>query len=221
MGSFFGEIENLSGQMGELVDISEWNLECNWKILVENTLEAYHVDFVHPLSFSKLKAKFGDFRFDSLANSFLGRTDMENPGVGRFVAGFQTRPHKVEGYLHLSLFPNFLMSTSYGIVFSVQRIVPLSARTTHMTSYLFHRAVDAGSRVTGGMLELMHESAVAFNRQVLTEDRQICEAVQRGVLQMGEATGLLSEEELRIVAFHETYASFMPPARLQDSGTEA
>jgi phenylpropionate dioxygenase-like ring-hydroxylating dioxygenase large terminal subunit len=206
-GDFFAEVLAISSQMERQIDASEWDIDCNWKILVENTLEAYHVDFVHPQSFARLKANFGDFRFDALASSFLGSTNMDDPGVRRFTSGFPSRSRETEGYFHFSLFPSFLMSTSYGVVFSVQQIVPLSASKTWMRSTLFHRNPEPGTGMTEEMASLLFDSAATFNRRVLKEDQRICEAVQRGAARKLNNTGLLSEEEQRIGNFQRLYTS--------------
>jgi phenylpropionate dioxygenase-like ring-hydroxylating dioxygenase large terminal subunit len=209
MGNFFEEIALLSAGMGSMVDSSEWSIDCNWKILVENTLEAYHVGFVHPGTFAKLNADFGDFRFDAQSSSFLGRTNLEAAPVRKLLNGYPSRPGDVSGYFHFHLFPFFLMSTSYGIVFSVQEITPLSPSKTSMRSRIFHRAADPGTKVGAAMEPILHNMAAEFNTQVLKEDQNVCESVQRGAARVRGRFAMLSDEELRVERFQRIYAGAM------------
>lgn len=196
---------NVSSVLDTRIDRTEWVFEANWKAVVENTIEGYHVGFVHPNTFKPLGIKGLDFRFDGPHSAYLGPFTGEAGTRGEKVrANFAERPFQPPGYFHQLIFPNFLTSTSYGIVASVQYHHALSPTRTRMVSYLYHRAPDPGSRLRPDMLDVLYDAARRFNVTTLEEDRAIVESVQRGVVQTSQP-GLLSDEEARIVQFHATY----------------
>ncbi|MEZ5278012.1 MAG: aromatic ring-hydroxylating dioxygenase subunit alpha [Opitutaceae bacterium] len=51
---FAGPLTNLTTALGEVVERTDYTISANWKIVVENTLEGYHVDWVHPTTIKKL-----------------------------------------------------------------------------------------------------------------------------------------------------------------------
>ena len=65
LGSYFGRLELMSENFGKRIDVNSMIIDANWKILVENTLESYHVNLVHANSFKKLGTDGLDFQFDN------------------------------------------------------------------------------------------------------------------------------------------------------------
>lgn len=210
-GVFFDEVSELSRQMGQLIDTVEWTIECNWKVFVENSLESYHVSFVHPNTFGKIDLKVDSIesRSDAFANIFLAGLRSQTVSMRKVDKALSSRPLKPTGYQHISLFPAYLMATMTGITFSIQRIVPQSATSIKMTSMIYHYLPGPGDAVTQPMLDLLHQSAAAFSREAISEDIPVCEAVQRGLRHVGQAKGMLSDEEIRIVDFQKHYLGFL------------
>ncbi len=208
MGEYFSILETMTDNMGREIGRFEMELACNWKIVVENTLEGYHIGFVHAETFAKLGLTFGDYGLHGMhshADSPFDRQDRKNHD---FLASFDARPVHTKGYYHLHIFPAFLMSTSHGIVYSVQRLDPLALDRTRLVSHLFHREPDPGAKIKPMMMGILHEAACDFNRKVLIEDQVVCESVQRAVGQTN-SVGMLSDEEIRIIHFHRSWLECM------------
>jgi hypothetical protein len=53
---------------------------------------------------------------------------------------------------------------------------------------------------------MFYKSVVDLNRAIFDEDRIVCEQLQLGVRD-AVGTGVLSDEELRVLAFHEHYVA--------------
>ncbi|MDB4886095.1 MAG: hypothetical protein JWN79_1533 [Gemmatimonadetes bacterium] len=210
----------MSAGLDVRIDRTEWNIEANWKVVVENTLEAYHVGFVHPTTFKPMGLTGLDFRFDGPHSAYLGHVDDEqNMQVQKLRANFAQRRFQPDGYFHQFVFPNFLTSTSHGIVSSVQYHHAVAPGRTRMVSQLFHAAPAEDSRLRPAMLEVLYDSARVFNVTTLQEDQVICEGVQRGLRQTSRA-GLLSDEEERLVAFRDAYMAALGATPAPAAGRE-
>lgn len=209
LGDAWDRIEAMSSSFGELIDRNELEMECNWKIAVENTLESYHVGFIHPKTFKMLGATGMDFRFEgahSVWNASVN--DAVERQMIRLEEYFGSRPFKVKGYLHQLVFPSLTIATTYGNSFAVQQIVPKGATCTNFTSHVFATKLKGAGEVKENLRAMINDSVVQFNRAVFLEDQVICEAVQRGI-KNGVGSGQLSDEELRVAEFQKNYSAMM------------
>jgi phenylpropionate dioxygenase-like ring-hydroxylating dioxygenase large terminal subunit len=238
LGDYVQPLMDFSAACGEMVENSDYVVKANWKLVVENTLEGYHVDCVHPNTIRKLgmtglskstavrgsseeasapaaqKGSAFTFSnrnsavFSSLSSEVSNRMDR----TYRFLAD---RPLRLDGYRHYFLFPNFVFASTRGESFSLQRILPIDETSTQLTSYLFAtNGLGELSRMEAALRKQFYASAAEFVRAIFAEDCAICEEVQRGV-RFAEGRGVLSDEEERICAFHEAYGDAMretPPS---------
>lgn len=208
LGDFYAELEQMSLSLGRLIDVNELSIRANWKVIVENTLESYHVTSIHETTFKKLGAQGMDFTFTGFHSSWnaglhVNRTDPANRKIEDL---FADRQYKIDGYKHFIVFPNLLVSSTHGSSYNYSLIEPVSPETTRFTSYVF--TATHGESSKKALLAAYEQSLVAFNRQVFDEDRRICEAVQCGVPHTGQR-GVLSLEEERVHAFQQHYISLM------------
>lgn len=201
IGSFYDELELISYEKQDLVDVNELTIKSNWKIIVENTLESYHVNLVHGDTFRKLGASGLDFDFSNMhskwtANLLLNEDD---PKLTKIHNKFNDRNYKIPGYVHYIIYPNLLISSTYGISYNISVIDPISENETSFSSNVFVAKNTGGSTV-----DIYKSSVTEFNRKVFDEDKVICEYVQEGV-QHTELPGILSMEETRVHRFQENY----------------
>jgi phenylpropionate dioxygenase-like ring-hydroxylating dioxygenase large terminal subunit len=209
LGDFYTIFNVMSDNFGKLIDVNEIKIKANWKIIVENTLESYHVALIHSDTFKKLGADGLDFHFYGNHSRWKAKLAMsENDGKQAKVhKPYQARNYKIDGYDHLILFPFILISSTYGISFNLSHIIPIDEENTIFKSYVFISKKDLES--TNYPIEnIYEESLVKFNRQVFEEDKVICEEVQKGV-RFSNYDGELSEEEDRVRHFQEVYKSYM------------
>ena len=212
LGGSYALIHEMTSACGAQIDENVMVIRANWKVLVENTLESYHVHFIHPNTFSRLNTADGIFEWQAphstwrttLGGKFLSRLE-------KLMGVFESRPLKIEGYCHQLIFPNLTVASTQGTSFSVQFFEPVDADTTRFTSVVFQtalaRELPDSSKST---VDALNESVKAFNRAVFSEDKEICEQVQQGARVTNQA-GVLSDEELRVYDFQKQYASRMNP----------
>ncbi len=149
----------------------EYEVECNWKVYVDNYLEGYHIPLVHPELFRQL-----DYRAYRVETAELHskqhapiRTKVEDSLYHRNLP--EGAPPEA---LYYWLFPN-LMLNFYPDNLQTNVIVPIGPErtATHFEWYV----LDPES--PGVAEEFAH--SFAFSDQVQKEDIEICEAVQRGL----------------------------------------
>lgn len=209
LGDFYSEVEAMSTNFGKLIDVNEIEITSNWKIVVENTLESYHVALIHSETFQKLGASGLDFTFSKNNSSWDAAVLLqENEGKQEKVhRPFQARDYKIDGYKHLILFPNVLISSTYGLSFNLSHIIPIDEDRTLFKSYVFITKKEASEKVN--IIEKMYEdSLIDFNRKVFDEDKAICQQVQKGV-KFSSYDGELSQEEERVLHFQEQYKEYL------------
>lgn len=206
----FEEVENISNSFGELVDTNEMVIDANWKILVENTLESYHVNLIHTNTFLKLGASGMDFEFHGDHSAWNASLKVaENDGKQEKVhKPYQNRSYKINGYKHIVLFPNVLISTTYGISFNLSVISPINENSSLFRSFVFITKVENQNESKNALERMYVNSLIEFNREVFSEDKIICEKVQLGV-KNSHYTGELSDEEERVCEFQKAYRKYM------------
>ncbi len=209
LGPLFSEIEAWSNACQKRVAITTMSVGANWKVAVENTLESYHVNFVHADSFRRLGAHGDDFEFHGDHSSWRATVnEVTLAGWRKVERYFQARPIALPGYVHHFVFPNFTIASTFGATFSVQTFAPVSASETRFTTVLFETGLKEGSAASQQILEVISRSAAEFNQQVFEEDRVICERVQQGITSAC-GIGVLSDEETRVARFQQHYSDWM------------
>jgi phenylpropionate dioxygenase-like ring-hydroxylating dioxygenase large terminal subunit len=208
LGGFYTELEEISLNLGDLIDTNEMVIKANWKILVENTLESYHVNLVHKDTFQRLGAKGLNFDFFGDHSSWSAELNSKelDGKQSKIYAPFVNRGYKIDGYKHILIFPNTLVSTTYGASFNISQILPLNETESLFISYVF--VTKKNDNDNEALESIFKSSLVQFNRSVFEEDKVICEKVQIGA-QSSPFTGVLSEEEQRVCQFQKTYINYI------------
>lgn len=193
----FDLIQNFEITKNNRIDINEYKIKANWKLIVENTLEAYHVQLVHENTFNNLKLKGNNFKFDGTSSIWFAESEViEKKRIQNL---FTDRKFNTDNYIHVLLFPNTLISTYKGYSYNISQIFPLSEKTT-----LFKSEVYIGPSKEGLLLETYKTSLIEFNRRVFLEDTEICEDIQE-VIHYSHQLGMLSDEEKRVEHFQLNY----------------
>ena len=208
LGSVFDLVEAMTRACGPQIDENVMVIRANWKVLVENTLESYHVGFVHPTTFDRLALQEGAFTWHAPHSTWT--TDIGEAvarRMGSVDAAFAARTWRTPGYLHQFVFPGLTLATTKGVSFSIQSFEPIDASHTRFTSTVFQAAVDGDEPPSPAMLAV-NDAVKIFNRSVFAEDRDVCQQVQLGVVH-ADKPGILSDEELRVHAFQQAYARCM------------
>jgi choline monooxygenase len=159
-----------------------YEIDCNWKVYVDNFLEGYHLPHVHPGLSKVLDYRAYDtelFPWQSLQSSPL-RNSADIYGDG-------------EAFYYF-VYPNVMLNIMPGRM-QTNRILPLGpGRCRVEFDYYYAQDEQAQARIAADQ---------AFSDEVQIEDIAICEAVQRG-LGSGtyEAGRLCPKRESGVWHFH-------------------
>lgn len=181
----------------------------NWKIPIENSLEAYHVPNVHPHTF---RVDPGEQRSEHLLlphRTAFG-TSLPFSPHNRFDRVFQTLearfvrwlgyPSTGEYWQH-HVFPNLLFSFTDAISLC-NCILPRGPKRTSATVRQFGRLPPRGGPIKIGIAKLWSRLTAAITKHILIEDQGIFPAIQCG-LEHSQQPGILGRCEERIFRFQE------------------
>jgi len=141
-----------------------YEVNCNWKVYVDNYLEGYHLPYVHPelctlLDYQNYVTE--TYKYYSLQYSpFTGNDNLYTDGSGQAFYYF--------------VFPNFMLNILPGRL-QTNIIVPLAHnRTLTIFDYYYDDVESPGA-------QKMIEADIAYSDRIQREDIEICEHVQRGL----------------------------------------
>ena len=199
-----GNLEDMIGNhgSGELVTAArqDYEVEANWKILVENYHECYHCPSIHPELCKVSPPKSGEDH-ESRGAWVGGSMELEEHADTMSLTGqsFAPRlPHLAEGQerevYYYQIFPNLLISPHPDYVMT-HRLTPVAPDRTHVEcEWLFSREALASEGFDPSY-------ATEFWHITNGQDWRACEAVQRGVSSRGYRQGPLSPEETTVGRF--------------------
>jgi len=178
---------------GELIAThrTSYDIKANWKLLIENFLEYYHLPAVHP----------------ALCNVSGVDEHQRYQGKGMYM-GFATHPltvggtaidpgrlppfpsvgaHRHKSAYHISIFPNVFFSLYPEAFFRVRLSQSSPGRTLEHATLQTHAAALEAPNASAILQEIF-----AFWDNVNTEDILICENVQEGTKSLGYNRGRFS-----------------------------
>jgi choline monooxygenase len=161
-------LEHLNLEQLHFFERRTYTLNCNWKVFVDNYLDGgYHVPHVHGglnsvLDYSSYTIETGE-RF-CLQSSPIA-TDRGDPKTAAVRAGKQAR--------YYWIYPNFMINIYDGIL-DTNLVVPRSVNRTDVVFDYYFADVSVHAREK-------NLASIAVSEQIQSEDRTICESVQRGL----------------------------------------
>lgn len=164
------------------------NYEANWKVPVENSLEAYHVPAVHPRTF---REDPGADRSQHvlLDNRTWFQTTLPFSPHTRLDAAFQSWEQRFVrwlgydtcgNYQQQHVFPNLLFSFTDAISL-VNCVLPQGPQKCMAVVRQFGRLPRAGGRLRAMAAKCWSRLTAAITKRVLLEDMQMFAAIQRGL----------------------------------------
>jgi choline monooxygenase len=161
------------------LDRRVYNLQCNWKVYVDNYLDGgYHVPHAHKGLSSVIeytKYTIENFERACLQSSPLSSDASSESGVA------STRQGRA---FYLWIYPNFMLNAYEGVM-DTNVVVPLGVdKCAVIFDYYFSD--------TSAAAETRNRESIAVSEKVQDEDMGICDAVQRGLGSRAYLAGRLS-----------------------------
>jgi phenylpropionate dioxygenase-like ring-hydroxylating dioxygenase large terminal subunit len=196
-------LDGIGFEIGALFHSETLEHGANWKLLVENVLESYHLSFVHQESF----VPTGISSASETSETRLGRDSclrIRNKSADGAKA--RLLPGANSDYLHAYVFPNLFVSITGGLVGFISHFKPQDAGRTLLEWQLFETPLLLAQK--GPLRSYIRQNAVEFTRKVLGEDLVVLEQSQLGV-RHARGPHQLQPVEGRLAHFHETYLQMM------------
>ena len=203
LGTFlFDLIESISFDCNKLVDVNQYEYQCNALVAIENALEPDHVPFVHaktlqPLHLTNCQNEF--YGKNSIVKFEIGNLKIKK-GLDRLLKLFDVGAQNFDGYMSIHIFPFGFISSTCGHSYSIQNFFPISDNKSNFTSKLYFSGLK--SNINEDIVKHFIESTISVNRQVFDEDHEICKRIKfNSWLDLFD--GSLSVDELKILKFRQ------------------
>lgn len=182
----FNYLEAMSNQFGEEILTFDTDIDANWKLIMQNTVEFYHVYSVHPQTFAPISAKpprLTDYCAPKPHLWYVAQLQsLENqPRLWlKYATLFAKNPtRRGEGYNHVLLFPAVTFGSVDGQAVSIFQYIPASPVKTRLRIRSFYPALANMSALDSMALATIKPALIDLILQISNEDRQICESTQR------------------------------------------
>ncbi|MDE1145383.1 MAG: RHO alpha subunit C-terminal catalytic domain-containing protein [Azospirillaceae bacterium] len=191
----------------------DWRAD--WKVGIENVLEVYHVDTVHPETFRTVTAgvwecaDHGPHSTGTIGLTAETRRWWDGVAKRLKLTPLRTLTH----YDHALIFPNLAIGLTAGLMASVQTYEPVYAPDGTVQPgrcHLRYRlSLAKGAEGASNAARVGVQAHLAdFNRRLLAEDQAVAEAAWAGTVQ-ADRPALLGLNEGRIRAFHAAWQAGM------------
>ena len=194
VGALAGRLESfLSGPLVEVARVS-YTARCNWKLIIENHIDVYHLWYLHSRSLSMYDHP--KFQWDMESNNWWSYEPLKDPADAAPDPALSWLSHpEREGIGAHLLFPNLMLVTT-GSYFVSYDATPVAPDETVLTLRVWsHHDADS-------------DALVDSVRSFMAEDVEVCELLQKGAGSSRFATGpLAATHEAPIRQFHRDLAA--------------
>lgn len=180
----------------------EKDFPCNWKVVLENSLESYHIPLVHPKTFKEFSTEENSWHeLNETWTSY--RTVPPSDFAGRSSAWIVHRlGHPVRNeYWHRVRHPH-TTGNSLDVYRMIQCVFPTGPNTCRYRSHMFTLRGSRGGPFAWATFRFLRWLTVKIARQVFDEDAAIYGGVQNGMAASPHA-GVIGTREERIYYFQE------------------
>lgn len=179
---------------------------CNWKIPIENTVETYHLPYVHPHTlggFGLIPEEAQKHYLESHSTTLVFQLDPQSDPVKkqRQVLGWLGGPPPTDQYVHVHLFPN-LVFTFTDLYMYAQVYLPISPTTSRTQAWMFSLDGTRRNPFARTIARLVARHGTRANEAIQREDASVFAAQQRGI-QATPFRGCIGTREERIWCFHD------------------
>lgn len=217
LGEEHAFLTKISEGMASVHDEFRRDVEANWKVVIENSLEGYHVPAVHSKTFMQVE---GMQRGHEAPTDHLGHplhSSMTHPAEPQWLASFERRtepklgrwPWRVPCYTHHLIFPNLTITSFLGYSFHIQSFEPTATALTTVHSRSVGVRFEDQSPVGAKMIEQIYADSQRFTAGVFSEDGDICRKVQQGLDQALKPAVIGDGIEARVTHFHKAYSNMI------------
>jgi phenylpropionate dioxygenase-like ring-hydroxylating dioxygenase large terminal subunit len=184
----------------------DYEVDCNWKIKIENSLESYHVDFIHKKTFKETPE--AEICFHELEDGWTSYSTAQR-AVSEIEHRMNLLVHRwakteFDGvYKHFHYYPS-IMCGKMGLFTFVETVFPITPDRTRIFAKFFIYPGPAGRLGSGLLFRGLSRWGKKFWPIVVEEDTAVMPDIQKG-MHSGQqpSRGLISIREERLFHFQE------------------
>jgi choline monooxygenase len=184
---FWGDSSNLYKRVGQ-DDGMEFELNANWKLVVENYCESYHLPWVHPglNSYSRLEDHYNIMVEDRFSGQ--GTRVYQLPNVADMLPQLKVWPgDRLRTAEYVAVYPNVMLGIHVDQFFAI-KLSPIAPDRTEESIRLYYADADPADVA----YDSTRQSLLDSWRAVFTEDVGVVEGMQAGRRSPGFDGGLFS-----------------------------
>lgn len=172
----FAPLAAVSTQIDGRRDFNAFEFQANWRVAVENALEGYHVNPIHPQTLAPLGLKDDATVYDGPNTTYIAQiTDSRTLRGLKTMSRFFDVEGAYQGYWTIYVFPFAMLSSTFGYSYSLQTFLPsVTPERSHFCSRQLAGKVRPGYAAA---VEGFLDSSARVNRQIFDEDHAICARV--------------------------------------------
>ena len=208
---------NASAGLNRNMDEFQGTIAANWKVVIENALEGYHVGMVHRATLGairQLSARKQDIvdhlPSDSGHSYMINRANEEWLGKWRrYEHALGRWPFKFDHYVHQLIFPNLTVTSFMGYSFHIQHFQPDAVGRTTVRSRIYSVHCEDQNAKGESIMRTVYDEGRRFTRKVFGEDQRVCELTYLGIQDADRPAILADHLEKRIAHFQQAYRKAM------------
>ncbi|MBW3541524.1 MAG: aromatic ring-hydroxylating dioxygenase subunit alpha [Planctomycetes bacterium] len=206
LGPGYERCQTLCAPGRRVAAIFDNEIDCNWKLKIENSLESYHVEMVHASTFGRTPpAELCRHELEPRWTTYATYDDPPTPWQ-RFLDRLVHRLVRIEPdteYKQYLYYPNIMFGKMR--LFSwAETVVPLSPTRTRIIARFFSHGSRSGRLRSRLLSRMLANWARKYFTRVGAEDAGIVQEVQRGLSSTKQPDGgLISIREERCWHFQE------------------
>jgi len=210
LGNFYDDLQHVSEVCTDRFETASFEWAANWKVGMDNAAEGYHVPLVHPNTFGMILPLDLEISIDAEHSRYTGALkDASIKWWDNVHKAIGLKPsQRYPGHGNFLIFPNIVVTYSYGAFLTFQTFDPLSTHSLRINSTAW-LAKNNGRAARSMVLDALK----TFSEAVRNEDRDICAQVQAGMRdQLSNRPLMLGKLEGRIAHFQRSYMARMGSA---------
>ncbi len=206
LGSFHDDLAHVSAVCPDRFEQESYDWAANWKLGMDNAAEGYHVPLVHAESFGLILSSDLQISTDADHSRYTGRLKERSlKWWGTVEKSIKLQRSEIyPQYGNFLIFPNIVVTFSYGAFLTFQTFDPTGPETLRISSTSW-----LGANNGRAARAMVIDNLKTFSKQVRDEDAGICAIAQLGTREAGQRAPLLGELEGRIAHFQQAYERHM------------
>jgi choline monooxygenase len=203
LGRFSAVCNEFELSRWQLSDAWHYDFPVNWKIVVENTVETYHVASVHPTTLVSF-GKESEIVHEIEPMGTIMKAPIESPAMYRRITDWMLPildPSFTHQYRLHHVFPSLFL-IRIDAMFQIMMVTPVSPNACRLDVYVFTLRAAKETWLSRLLTNQWGKFKSSLIRKILAEDARLYPALHKG-MQVSPFRGTISTREELVHAFQE------------------